>query len=208
MMDSLLQQPSLQLPFLPKGISFILKTQSNVSVEHSSIPPESYLLLSQCSHSTRWLYYYCNSNRNQNSKFYLSSWKIYFLQRRTLSTPQGFPGDSGVKNLPASAGGAGLIPGSGRCPGEGNGNPFQYSCLGNPMDREAWRATAHEVAKQSDTTQRLNNHHPPLYPQLFIWCPAPGRHTVFTECTKSWMNGCMNGYFQENALSVSQDYDI
>ena len=48
-----------------------------------------------------------------------------------------------VKNLPANAGDvrdAGLIPGSGRSPGEGNGNPFQYSCLENPMDREGWRA--------------------------------------------------------------------
>ena len=41
----------------------------------------------------------------------------------------------------------GLIPGSGRSLGEGNGNPFQYSCLGNPMDREAWRVTVHGVAK-------------------------------------------------------------
>ena len=44
-----------------------------------------------------------------------------------------------VKNLPANTGEAGLIPGSGRSPGEGNGNPLQYSCLGNPMDREAWQ---------------------------------------------------------------------
>ena len=41
----------------------------------------------------------------------------------------------------------GLIPGLGRSPGEGNGNPFQYSCLENPMDRGAWQATVHEVAK-------------------------------------------------------------
>jgi len=48
-----------------------------------------------------------------------------------------------VKNLPASAGGMGLIPRSGRSPGEGKGNPFQYSCLGNPMDRGGWWATVH-----------------------------------------------------------------
>ena len=48
-----------------------------------------------------------------------------------------------VKNLPANAGDAGSIPGSGRSPGVENGNPFQYSCLGNPMDRRAWWATAH-----------------------------------------------------------------
>ena len=47
----------------------------------------------------------------------------------------GFPGGSVVKSSPASAGDVGPIPGSGRAPGEGNGNPIQYSCLGNPMDR-------------------------------------------------------------------------
>ena len=59
----------------------------------------------------------------------------------------GFPGGSVVKNPPANAGDVGLIPGSGRSPGEGNGNPLPYSCLGNPMDREAWRATVQGVAK-------------------------------------------------------------
>ena len=61
-----------------------------------------------------------------------------------------------AKNLPASAGDIrekGLIPGSGRSPGEGNGNPLQYSCLENPMDGGAWWATVHGVAK-SET--RLN----------------------------------------------------
>ena len=57
-----------------------------------------------------------------------------------------------VKNLPANAGDIGLIPVSGRSPGEGNDNPLQYSCLGNPMDRGAWRAMVHGVAKESDTT--------------------------------------------------------
>ena len=62
-----------------------------------------------------------------------------------------------VKNSPANAGDVGLIPGSGRSPGEGNGNIFQYSCLGNPMDRGAWWATVHRVAKELDMTYRLNN---------------------------------------------------
>ena len=57
-----------------------------------------------------------------------------------------------VKNPPANETDAGPIPGSGRSPREGNGNPLQYSCLGNPMDREAWQATVHEVTKDSDTT--------------------------------------------------------
>ena len=52
-----------------------------------------------------------------------------------------------VKNPPTKAGDVALIPGSGRSPEEGNGNPLQYSCLGNPMERGAWRATVHRVAR-------------------------------------------------------------
>ena len=74
-----------------------------------------------------------------------------------LNSNEGFLGGSVVKNPPANAGGAGSIPGSGRPPGGGNGNPLEYSCLGNPMDRGGWQATVHGVAKESDTTQRLNN---------------------------------------------------
>ena len=59
----------------------------------------------------------------------------------------GFPGGSEDKASPCNAGDPGSIPGLGRSPGEGNGNPLQYSCLENPMDRGAWRATVHRVAK-------------------------------------------------------------
>ena len=59
----------------------------------------------------------------------------------------GFPGDSVLKNPSANAGDLDSISGSGRSPGGGNGNPLQYSCLGNPMDRQAWWATVHRVAK-------------------------------------------------------------
>ena len=59
----------------------------------------------------------------------------------------GFPGDSVVKNPPANTGDAGLIPGLGRSPGEGNGNPLQYSCLGNPMEKGVWLVTVHGVTK-------------------------------------------------------------
>ena len=52
-----------------------------------------------------------------------------------------------IKNLPANAGDAGLIPGLGRSPVEGNSNTLQYSCLENPMDRGDWRATARGAAK-------------------------------------------------------------
>ena len=58
-----------------------------------------------------------------------------------------FPGGSVVKNLPANAGEVGSVSGSGRSPGEGNGNPLQYSCLENPMDGGAWWAPVRGVAK-------------------------------------------------------------
>ena len=64
----------------------------------------------------------------------------------------GFPGGSVVKNPSASAGDVGSILVSGRFPGEGNGSPFQYSCLGNSMDRGAWQAAVRGVAKESDMT--------------------------------------------------------
>ena len=65
-----------------------------------------------------------------------------------------FPGGSDGKASAYSAGDLGLMPGSGRSSGEGNDNPLQYSCLENPMDRGAWRATGHGVAKSQT---RLSN---------------------------------------------------
>ena len=62
----------------------------------------------------------------------------------------GFPGGSVVKIPPANAGDVGSIPGWGRSPGGGHGNPLQYSCMENPMDRGAWWATVHRVAKRHD----------------------------------------------------------
>ena len=56
-----------------------------------------------------------------------------------------------VKNPPANAGDVGSIPGLGRSPGGGHGNPLQYSCLENPMDRGAWQATVHRVADSNVT---------------------------------------------------------
>ena len=60
---------------------------------------------------------------------------------------RGFPGDLNSKESACSAGDLDSIPGLGRSPGGGHGNPLQYSCLDNPMNREAWQATVHEVAK-------------------------------------------------------------
>ena len=71
----------------------------------------------------------------------------------------GLPGGSVVKNPPAHAGDTGdtgSIPGSGRSPGEGNGNPLQYFCLEIPMDGEAWWATVRGGRKEPDTTERLS----------------------------------------------------
>ena len=71
-----------------------------------------------------------------------SSMEIY-----TLPYVKGFPGGSDGKESAYNAGDPGLIPGSGRSPGEGNGYPLQYSCLENPKDRGAWWIAVHGVAK-------------------------------------------------------------
>ena len=83
-----------------------------------------------------------------------------------------------VKNLPANAGDkrdVGSIPGSGRSPRGGHGNPLQYSCLENPMDRRAWSAVVHRVAKSQTRLKQLSTHThthmnvmKPLYLQVFV----------------------------------------
>ena len=83
----------------------------------------------------------------------------------------GFPGGSVVKNPPASAGDVGLIPGSGRTPGEWNGDPLQYFCLENPMDRGTWQVTVYGDAKswtEFSSTQLIS------HVQLFVnpWTTA------------------------------------
>ena len=67
----------------------------------------------------------------------------------------GFPGGSDSKESALNAGNLGSLPALGRSPGEGIGNPLQYSCLGNPMGRGAWKATVHGVAKELGTTDQL-----------------------------------------------------
>ena len=71
-------------------------------------------------------------------------------QIETLYLFSTFPGGSGGKESACNAGDQGLIPGSRRSPGEGNGYPLQYSCLENSMDRGAWWTTVHEVARLND----------------------------------------------------------
>ena len=69
------------------------------------------------------------------------------------------PGISGSEESASNAGDLGSIPGSGRCPGVGNGKSFQYSCLENPVDKGAWWATVHGIAKVGyylETKQQLN----------------------------------------------------
>ena len=71
---------------------------------------------------------------------------------------QHVPGDSVVKNPPVHAGDIDLIPGLGRCLGGRHGNPLQYYCLENPLDREAWYVTAHRVAKSRTRLKQLSTH--------------------------------------------------
>ena len=78
---------------------------------------------------------------------YLSSLLLTDIWLQNCVIIRGFPGGSDGKASAYNAGDPGLIPGSGRSPGEGNGNPLQYSCLENSMDREAWWATVHGVTK-------------------------------------------------------------
>ena len=79
---------------------------------------------------------------------------VPFFHSFFLSNSWGFPGSSDGKESACNSIDLGLIPGSGRSPGEGNGNPLHYSCLENPMDRGAWWATVHGVAKSQT---RLND---------------------------------------------------
>ena len=82
-----------------------------------------------------------------------------------------FPGVSDSKASAYNAGDLGSIPGSGRSPGEGNGNPLQYSGLGNPTDRGAWGATIHGVAKSQT---RLHSRHPQILRHLkCLLAPPP-----------------------------------
>ena len=90
---------------------------------------------------------------------------------------RGFPGGSEVKVSASNAGDLGSIPGSRRSPGEGNGNPLQYSCLENPMDGEAWWATVHRVAKRRTRLSDFTSLH--FRPQGKLQIQSPNLSAVF-----------------------------
>ena len=82
---------------------------------------------------------------------------IYTKAPYRMGLPRWLSGKESACNA-GDPGDMGSIPGSGRSPGGGNGNPLQYSCLENPMDRGAWRATVHEVAKSQTKLKQLSTH--------------------------------------------------
>ena len=109
----------------------------------------------------------------------MTTWSVHLKCHTPHTLWTHFPGGSEVKNLPANAGDPGLIPGSGRSPGVGNGDPLQYSCLENPLDREAWWATGHGVTEgQTRATEHTGTHLvPPSSPH------PQGMHHFITNCT-------------------------
>ena len=82
-----------------------------------------------------------------NKVWFMRIVRVFLNVQCVLSTIVGFLDGSLVKNLPGNTGDTGSTSGLKRVPGEGNGNLLQYCCLGNPMDREDWQATLHEVTK-------------------------------------------------------------
>ena len=95
----------------------------------------------------------------------------------------GFPGDSVIKTPPANAGDMGSTPRLGRSPGEGNGCALQYSCQGNPIDREAWQATVHGVAKVRHDLGTEHHHH-------HLWELGLKVHTRGTFLDAQWLGCC------------------
>ena len=106
------------------------------------------------------------------------------MKKKKKECITGFPGDSMVKNLPDNA--VDSIPGSGRSPWGGNGNPLQCSCLGNSRDRGAWQATDHRVAKSS--TRQLCTAQQHIY--MCNWVTLPNSRDCHN--TVNWL------YFNNN----------
>ena len=113
-------------------------------------------LISEASHP--WYFKYSSnlfslssSGRNYTCNRLVWEFSLKYLKFRAFLLAQWLKKKKGKKSA-CSTVDTGLIPGLGRSPGEGNGNPLQYSCLGNPMVRGGWQSTVHEVTKESDTT--------------------------------------------------------
>ena len=111
-----------------------------------------------------------------------------------------------VRNLPANAGDVrhvDLIPGLGQSPGGGHGNPFQYSCLENPMDRGAWWATVHRVAKSQICSHSLLQKYLQIKPLCSVLCRNSGFLEVYVlpRISRSQIGndvqilGCLRGQF-------------
>ena len=117
------------------------------------------------------------SNKSQN---------LWIFYRKSSNYWPGFPDGSDGKESACSAGDPDSIPGSGRFPGEGNGNPLQYSCLENPMDRGAWRAVVLGITK-SDLIEWLTHTGWNLVDSTSIRLSSPGTHGLhlasFTQVT-------------------------
>ena len=108
----------------------------------------------------------------------------------------GFPGGSVVKNLPADVRDAGdtvSVPESERCPGEGNDNPLQYSYLGNPMDREAWQATAHVIVR---SWTRLSAH------------AVTGKRFIFFNCSFQVCSNYIFKYYKPENQTHLEDLGL
>ena len=125
--------------------------------------------------------------RRNKPKEALFPWKIWVE----------FPGVSVVKNPPVNAGDLGYmgsVPGSGRSPGEENGNPLQCSCLDNPMGRRIWWGAVHGVTKESDMTEQINTH---------TLCA----HTRVCTCTCAHTCAHMHTHLHTHAHTVGRDID-
>ena len=109
-----------------------------------------------------YFYIYCLTLYQREKKIANSCLKVL------VPASSGFPGGLVVKNPPANVRDASSVPWLGRSPGEGNGNSLQYSWLWNPVDRGAWQTTVHEVTKESDTNEWLNNKRSSLKGKLEI----------------------------------------
>ena len=118
---------------------------------------------------------------------------LFVLKRHLWIKERGFPGGSVVKNLPANAGDAGDTCSnleSGRSPRGRNGNPLQYSCLENPIDREAWWVTIHGVTKSWTKWSRQREEHWPWYERTWV----KSRHCLFIAWSPWALNSVESGF--------------